>query len=307
MAVPTPRPVAASVAWQLTQPSTSCLGWRVLSTEKSLITAYLDWWAAAGLDEAVGDAPANWLAPAPNRPVAVAAHTESPVGARSDVAAQRQRPASPQAPARAAAPAQAAPQPAQALPAFADLAAFDRWLAESGDVPMRHWSQRLALPSGPAQADLMVLSDWPDADDIGAGRLFSGASGALLDAMVQAIALPLERVRCSSIAFSRPATTRFDATAQAALLPIAREQIRLAAPKTLLVVGAEAARLFCGISAMPAAEMQPVINHDGVNRAVFVTHHPRTLLLHTALKRHAWEVLKRVREHLDNGANNAGN
>ena len=238
------------------------------------IKSSLDWWADAGLVDAVSDQPCNWLAPA-ERAIPLAS-----------VAIER--PAAP--------PVSSSPvaQPVDAvLPDT--LPQFDAWLADSPALPGTDWSMRRLLPTGPADSPLMLLSDVPDPADIEAERLFSGKQGQLLDAMLAAVGMARDVCRVGSIALTRPVGGRIDEAASQALTAITRHHIALARPKALLLLGQQSAQLVAEETIAPVPR-QRLFNHNGVTVALFAIHHPRLLLERPLLKRPAWEVLKRVRE-----------
>jgi uracil-DNA glycosylase len=244
------------------------------------IDSYTGWWADAGLIDAVSDHPFDWLAPvAP----------PAPVTAPRDIAALQRATLAQVAPAATT----ASDEKPVALPG--DLAAFDTWLTETIDLPGLDWSMQRVLPYGPADAPLMLLADAPDPADIEAGRLFSGAQGKLIDAMLAAIGLTRDACRIGSIALTRPIGGRLDGSDADRLTAIARRHIALAKPRALLLVGQQSAQLVAGEGVSPALR-QLEFNHDGVTVAAFAIHHPRLLLERPLLKRPAWEVLKRVRE-----------
>ncbi len=238
------------------------------------IKSAMDWWADAGLIDAVSDKPFDWLAPV-----------------------ERAMPLASVAIERASFAAAVAERPAQAASAALPdtLAAFDAWLANSPDLPGREWSMQLALPAGPAAAPLMLIADVPDPADIEAGRLFSGAQGRLIEAMLAAIGLTRDACRIASIAVTRPVGGRLDGADADRLIAIARHHIALVRPKSLLLLGQQSAQLIAGEAISPTP-CQHSLNHDGVKTAAYALHHPRLLLERPLLKRPAWEVLKRVRE-----------
>lgn len=255
----------------------------MVGEQSQAIESYLGWWTAAGLTDAVSDDIVDWLAPV------------APSAARTAVAPPqpyRQEPASP-APVIARA---GATDPGDAPPF--DLSAFDEWLASSTGVPGHDWSMQRVIPSGPANAPLMLLADVPDPADIEAGRLFSGAQGRLVDAMLAAIGLTRDRCRIGSLGVTRPIGGRLDGDDGMQLLALARHHIAIARPHVLLLLGQQSAQLVAGDAISPQPK-QHSLNHDGVTTAAFAIHHPRLLLERPLLKRPAWEVLKRVREQFD--------
>lgn len=89
----------------------------------------LDWWAEAGVDTLIDEAPRNWLA----RPTPAAV-------------------AAPDAPAEAMLPA--------------SLDAFVAWRTTASDVPERGWASQLIAPAGNVASGLFVLIDQPGDDDL---------------------------------------------------------------------------------------------------------------------------------------------
>jgi uracil-DNA glycosylase len=246
------------------------------SSEQALIASYFGWWQNAGLVDPVGDRPCDWLlapATAPTVARAPVAHTAKLV---------------PIPPVRATGPRlPAPPQPLAALPAT--LVAFDSWLATSPDLPGADWSSARCLPAGPGNAALMILSDAPDLPDIATAQLFSGAAGRLLDAMLAAIGRTRADVRLASIALTRPVGGRLSGPECDRLLAIAQHHIALVRPTTLLLLGQQADQLLGGGS-------QRFVNHNGGIMAMHAIPHPRLLLDRPLLKRHAWDVLKTLKE-----------
>lgn len=242
----------------------------MLRAQTSVIDSYLGWWREAGFVDAVGDAPHDWFA--------------KPAVARAVEPARLERRTTPPSPAPRV-PAAAAPK-SLALPD--NIAAFDQWIATAATIPGAEWSKR-CLPTGPADASLMILADVPDPEDVAAGELFSGASGRLLDAMLGAIGRSRSDVRIASIALTRPVAGRIDGPEASALIGIARHHVALVQPRHLLLLGQQASILF-------TAENQPDVNQDGITMVTLAIHHPRLLIERPTLKRQAWEVLKILKE-----------
>ncbi|MEQ1687283.1 MAG: uracil-DNA glycosylase family protein [Sphingopyxis sp.] len=241
----------------------------MLNTQKQIISSYLGWWQDAGQIDAISDHAQPWI------------EQSDSTRARPD-----------------------APAPFSAAPALLDtqahmpatLEAFDTWLREPGNVPFSHWSMRTTLPVGPENPDIMLLTACPEEADIAASSLFSGAHGALLDAMLNAIGLERDRQRLASLAFTRPPTSQLSDDQAQTLMRIAHHHIALAQPKVLILVGQQICRIYSDQNSVPAAETQPLFNHISSKTNLFAIHAMRMLIERVQLKRHAWEVLKRVRE-----------
>ena len=212
-------------------------------------------------------------------------------------ATQTQQGTQPAPPHNAAAALHQSPARQPRLPDFASLAEFDHWAA-AGTVPFAHWSPRPALPSGPETPDIMVISDYPEIADCMSGQLFSGEQGALVAAMLKAIDLDFSAQRTAAISFTRPPTQRLDPQVFAVLGPLLHQQIALAKPRSILILGTRAAGILTGRPHVPEPDAQPQADLKIGKITPFVTYHPRELIARPQLKRHAWEVLKRLRKEL---------
>jgi uracil-DNA glycosylase len=144
-----------------------------------LADSYYDWWTLAGVEVLVGENPAGWLAhPAPEKPAAKPQEqTEGPSIVEIMAAARSESPAT----------APSKPVPPTQLPSNWDE--FRQWLAEGDNVPGSQWDARRVLPVGPGKAPIMLLTAWPELTDQRDGRLFTGDTGKLLDAMLRAIGM----------------------------------------------------------------------------------------------------------------------
>lgn len=249
-----------------------------------LAESYSDWWSLAGVDALVGDQPAGWL----------------DVPAANDAAASRpqmvQQVAEPELqPLPAALQRQAAPavdHPKGPVEPPAEWDAFQQWLATSPDVPGSQWDARRILPVGAAGAPLMLLTAWPEMDDLRDGTLFSGPAGQLLDAMLRAIGLTRADCYIASLAVTRPAGGRCDTADAAQLHRLLWHHLRLARPGRLLLVGSDAARIAAEIALPDARGRLLDINQDGGNMKVAAIAHPAMLLARPAQKAAAWDSLK---------------
>jgi uracil-DNA glycosylase len=252
-------------------------------TENTTITSYLDWWTDVGIGDPVQDDPFQWL-----QPLSTAGDPEASNPAPQPCTIN---------PISAAAPVlAAAPTAAQVHKLPDDLAAFDNWLRDDPSVPGALWSSPRILPTGPAGAPLLVLSDMPDADDVAAGHLLAGPVGALFDAILVAIGRNRSELRLGSIALTRPAGGQWDNETASALREIALHHINLASPQRILLLGQLTCRLLTGQDVPADGHGLRNINHYGVTTATTAIHHPRLLLTRQTLKRGAWSALKSLRE-----------
>ncbi|QCB39072.1 uracil-DNA glycosylase [Sphingobium sp. PAMC28499] len=226
--------------------------------------AYLAWWSLAGVDGAVAEAPVNWLRPQPTR---------------AQLAEQ-------------AAKAFAPPPPEKPK----TLDAYLEWLAGDSAQPERKWPGTPILPTGPAEASLMVITDMPDMADAGAGHLFADRVGALFDAMMRAIGLRRDDICLASLFTVRPAGGMVEASDLAHVADRIRLHVHLAAPRRLLLLGDRTARaLLPTDGADRPAGLRP-FNHEGGTVPAIATFHPRLLLSQPAAKAECWRALQSLIE-----------
>lgn len=226
---------------------------------QSLASA-LEWWRDAGVETLSEDEPRDWLA----RPVAVPEAIAGPAG--ETIAAT------------------AAPE----VPLPDTLDAFIAWRM-SDAAPEADWLTPRIAPSGPADADWMILTDMPEADD--SDSLMSGAAGRLLGRMLAAIGQKRESVHLAALAWARPLTGQVPGDAEARLIELALHHVALVAPKKLLLLGQTANRVLGTTSGSAPANSLHDIKHSGGNTEVVGTFHPRFLMERSAAKAEAWKHL----------------
>ncbi|WP_337996920.1 uracil-DNA glycosylase [Oleispirillum naphthae] len=234
--------------------------------------AVLRWYAAAGVDIAVGEDPVDRTAPPPAPPPPQPRLREEPAAA-------------PAAPRRATA---LPPEGAATLEELrARLEAFDACL-------LRRTATRTVFGTGPADARLMVIGEAPGADEDRSGIPFVGRAGQLLDKMLASIGWPREAVYITNVVPWRPPGNRNPTPEEIALcLPFVLRAIDLVAPRAILLLGGSAA----------AALLD---SHDGITRlrgrwhglsrpggeiAALPTFHPAFLLRNPSSKAAVWRDL----------------
>jgi DNA polymerase len=226
-----------------------------------LALSALDWWQEAGVDTIVDDLPHDWL---------------SAIAARE--------------PARTAT-ADAAPVPVPAAPALPNtLAEYRRWLL--ADAPLAGpAAARIDALGDPATATMVIL-DMPEAGDRASGTLLSGDVGALFDRMLAAMKLTREAIYMAPFSPARPATGRLGESDHAALAPLMRHHIALAAPKRLLVLGDAPAKAMLGMPLAQARMETRRIDIAGVPIPTIASFHPRFVLERPDYRKPAWADLQ---------------
>lgn len=217
----------------------------------------LEWWQDAGVDTLVEDELRDWFA------------TPQPVATPAAVASVA-----------------AADIPPDTLDAFLD------W--RMGDTaPEAGWNAQRIAVSAVKNPALMILTDLPEPDDSAEAGWMTGPVGVLLDRMLAAIGLERAAVTIAGVAMARPQTGRVPPEAQGTLDDLARRLVSLAAPRKLLLFGAEPCRALLGPDGQRGGLR--TLHHDGIDCSVIATFHPRFLLERPLAKAESWRHLQSLR------------
>jgi DNA polymerase len=217
----------------------------------------LAWWLEAGVDVAVQEECRDWLKPPEPR-------------------------AKPKAPAATAAPA-----PNVVQPAHETLAELQDWLASSLQLPLASATAKRIAPHGPAEAEIMLLSDEPTLHDLTAGQPIGGEAWELTKRMLAAISIRVEHAYSASLSCFHAPGAKLSAAERDACAEIARKHIRLVRPKRLLLLGGGPTQALLG-KPLPAARGH-VHTIEGVRTVA--TFDPRDLINRSSNKSLAWKDL----------------
>ena len=226
------------------------------------------WWTLAGVDVAVSDETANWLA---------ADTEEKPLSAAVAIAK-----AVSQTPIPAA--------PTIAWPS--DIAELKRMVADGAPLPGNSFSSVFIPPVGPDVCDIMIVSDLPDAGDAEAMGSQSSDTALLLRRMLAAIRIDMSLCYRTWLATTTPPTGEVPEDSLPALGEFMRHQMRIIRPKLVIILGSSACKALLDDDLMNARAQTRNINHDGSNMATLTTFHPRTLIARPAMKAQAWKDLQ---------------
>jgi DNA polymerase len=216
----------------------------------------LAWWLDAGVDVAVQEEPRDWLKPAAARP-------------KPNV------------------PSEPAPAPNIAQPTHETLTELQDWLASTTQIPLASTTARRIMPQGPENAAIMLLSDAPTLEDFAAGQPIGGEAWELAKRMLAAIKIPVEQAYSASLSCFHVPGSRMSPGDREACAELARQHIRLAKPKRLLLFGDGPAQALTG-KPLPLARGH-VHKIEGVRTVV--TFHPRQLINQPSNKSLAWKDL----------------
>ncbi len=260
----------------------------------------LEWYIAAGVDEAIGDDPVDRYAVSSRRPLEESA-----------------APAEPPPPAPSPTAAAAAPPPlvarneiertardrARAARTLDELrtsfAAFD-------GCPLKGTATNFVFADGNPESAVMFVGEAPGAEEDRQGLPCVGPAGRLLDRMLAAIGLDRNAVYITNILPWRPPGNRNPTDAEiAACMPFIERHVELVAPRILVPVGGTAAKALLntreGIMKLRGrwfTYQAPEMKSPVAARAIL---HPAYLLRSPAQKRETWGDLLAIRERLDKG------
>jgi DNA polymerase len=225
----------------------------------------LIWWAEAGVDTLVDEAPRDWL-----RPAARAAPPSAPPAA--------------------------AEEPADILPDQLDL--FQAWLASSDRLAFASPASPRICPAGDPASGLMILADMPSGEDCAAGTLISGEAGRLFERMLAAIGRDRASVYLAALSCIRSPSGQLNNDSMKSCAALARHHIGLAAPRAVLLFGDACAKALLGLSVPQArGRWHEIATHAGPVKAL-ATIAPRQLLDSPRLKAMAWADLQMLIEEV---------
>ena len=264
----------------------------------------LQWYAEAGIDEAIEDLPIDRYA--------VAARAQPPSAAP---AAPRPSPVPPVQQRSAAAPATSAASPggaddARRLAASAEsLEALREALVAFEGCALKQTAMNLVFADGNPAAPVMFIGEAPGRDEDRQGLPFVGRSGQLLDRMLAAIGLdrhaesPDRAAYIANILPWRPPGDRTPTAAEIALcLPFIERHIALIKPRYVVLLGGTAAKSVLnrseGIMRLRGRWYEHPV--EGLDRPVscLATYHPAFLLRSPKEKRSAWRDFLELKSKL---------
>lgn len=255
--------------------------------QNSAARALLDWYAAMGVDEAIGDTPVDCFAlSTPEAPVAA----PMPAGGRAETGE----------PPRRSLPGNGAAPPS--LDAAATLAELEALVAQSEVCALKRTAKSLCFARGSDAARIMLIGEAPGRDEDLQGKPFVGRAGKLLDLMLAAIRLDEAQVYITNTVYWRPPGNRTPTPQEVeACAPFLARQIALLSPDVLVLLGGAAAKHILGVSegVMRLRGKWLVYRCDGRDIPALATLHPAYLLRNPEHKRLAWRDLLLVKARLE--------
>jgi DNA polymerase len=250
-------------------------GGRADTLDAAGIAALLHWWKLAGVDTPTADEARSWLAPEPE----IAAPPE---------------PAPTRPTSTRAAPA-LSPIPVRTDPVWDSLDSLEALAAK-----VRADHARAPLADGNPASGLMILGEAPSDADLLSGRPFSGPAGQFLDRMLAAIGLDRTGCYIALLCPRKPTAGAPSPDDIAADLALTRAHIRLAAPRHILLLGANPVQALTGNTTAISRVRGTWLHVDAGAGPIpaLATFNPAYLLRRPEEKARAWADLLALKHRL---------
>ena len=292
--------------------------------DPSAVRALLQWYAEAGVDEAIADAPQDRFAEHVAEQAARAAKAsaaQAPAGARPGQGGPGQGgPAYGQAAPQPRGPL-TKPQPPAALSdevAIKDavtqankaetVEALRAALNDFNGCALKTTASNMCFIDGNPKARVLVVGEAPGAEEDRQGLPFVGPSGKLLDAMLGSIGLDRHgegdaAVLISNTVFWRPPGNRTPTPGETAIcLPFVERLIEIVDPRVLVCVGGPSAKALLaqtqGITRLRGKWFSYATPRMPAPIPAMALYHPAYLLRSPAMKRDAWRDLLALKHKL---------
>jgi len=260
----------------------------------------LRFYAEAGVDEALDDAPVNRFAVAKPEPAPAPAPTPQldPPAPREPNAV---RPPAPSIVATVPDEAQAA-RAREAARSAATLDELREILAGFDGCNLKFTAKSLVFADGNPAAPIMFVGEAPGREEDIEGLPFVGRSGQLLDRMLAAIGLDRTNAYIANVLPWRPPGNRDPSPMETEICrPFIERQIELVAPKVLVTLGNASSKALLrtqtGIMRLRGGWKTHTLG-DGREIPLMPTLHPAYLLRNPAHKKLAWRDLLEIKAKL---------
>lgn len=264
--------------------------------ELPLVQSYSAWWDMAGFDQAVGSQSVNWLE---EKPIKTPPKNESNREIHNSATMPATKIDKPKS------------SPAQSQTAAPSLIAQNNWpntinelhkAIESGAaLPGNAYGREHIVPhyingsnsdKQPNQKTIMLISDFPNTDDIRAKSLFSGKENQLIVNMLTAAGFEKHNIYCASLASTRPIYDELPDQDLTLIHAFIRHHIEVLEPDALISLGSAACNALLNAELMKSRESLHYFNLNNKDKELLTTFHPKTLLANPKLKQKAWRDLQ---------------
>jgi len=174
---------------------------------------------------------------------------------------------------------------------------------------LKKFATNTVFGDGDYKSGVMLIGEAPGKNEDLSGIPFCGASGKLLDLMLNAIDLDRTKSYITNTIFWRPPGNRKPTPEETAICsPFVEKHIALVNPKVLILVGGTAVSTVLdtteGISKLVGKPFTYTNDYLDRDIPVRVIYHPSYLLRQPGQKRFAWRALLEIKDFLENIKNN---
>lgn len=179
-----------------------------------------------------------------------------------------------------------------------DIDSLNRMVCEFNHPLRSSATNTVGIHVAPNPNGLIVLTDMPSADDDAAGNILSGASGEMMDKMLNAIGMSRDNVSILPMLFWRTPGGRTPSSEELELArPFVNRAIELLKPRVILTLGTLPATEVGGVN-LGRGHGVPVVLDNGAT--IMPIYHPNYLMLKPTAKRDVWNALQNVQNLLKN-------
>ena len=168
---------------------------------------------------------------------------------------------------------------------------------------LKKTATQLVFSDGNPKSQVMIIGEAPGAEEDRRGIPFCGASGQLLDKMLNSISLDRNKVYITNVIPWRPPGNRTPNENEISLMkPFLMRHIEIVSPKLLVAVGGSSAKAILNIDGgilRHRGVWKEIKLRDGLEIPIIATLHPAYLLRAPNQKKLAWEDLKLIRSKLE--------
>ncbi len=268
--------------------------------------ALLQWYAQAGVDEAIDDTPRNFFAATPSAamaargaelPVATAIASSRPTAIAAPLPAVLASPAAmPLHHSQAAAIAEAR----KLADGASSLAELEQAVRGFEGCAIKRTATNTVFADGNATARVMLIGEAPGAQEDIQGIPFCGPSGQLLDKMLIAIGYDRTNAYITNTVFWRPPGNRQPNTEELSICrPFVERHVALIDPQLIVLVGGTATKAMLGteqgITRLRGKQYTYRTPYAEKDYPVSVIYHPSYLLRQPGQKRVTWQDLLAIK------------
>lgn len=155
--------------------------------------------------------------------------------------------------------------------------------------------KQVVFGEGPAQADWLIVGDFPTEQDEIQGQSLTDNSARLLSEMLLAVGLKKSAVYLTNSVKCRSANAAAENMELSSCRAFLIRQIQLVNPLVIFVLGEKAAQSLLISNDSLSSLMGKVKTVDDIHAPIVVSPHPRYLLQTPSAKKQAWDAIQLAR------------